>query len=231
MRKFTPEFLRKYYRELKYIKNSLKYRNKQKIFCIGRNKTGTTSMALLFKELGFALAPQRPAEWLTSDWASKDFNNIIRFVRNQGVAFQDVPFSLPGTFKVLDEAFPNSKFILTVRDSPEIWYNSVVKFAGKLYANGKLPTKQDLHNATYLYKGYIWELNRCLYNSPEDDIYRKEDVIRSYNMHNEGVIEYFKDRPNDLLVVNLSEKDALNRICKFLDKEPIKIDIPWVNKT
>lgn len=41
-----------------------KYRNTAKIFCIGKNKTGTTSMARLFRELGIRVGPQREAEKL-----------------------------------------------------------------------------------------------------------------------------------------------------------------------
>lgn len=52
-----------------------------KIYCIGRNKTGT-------KSLSKAL-------------------------------IQDVPFSLPYTYVVMDQYFPRSKFILTVRYGSE----------------------------------------------------------------------------------------------------------------
>lgn len=41
-----------------------KFSKKQKVFCIDRNKTGTTSMAKLFGQLGYKVAPQLPAELL-----------------------------------------------------------------------------------------------------------------------------------------------------------------------
>ncbi len=90
---------------------------KQKIFCIGRNKTGTTSLHAALIEMGIVVGRQRHAELMIGDWSKRDFRRLISFCRT-AQAFQDIPFSLPYTFQALDMAFPRSKFILTVRESP-----------------------------------------------------------------------------------------------------------------
>lgn len=90
------------------------FRRRPKVFCVGRNKTGTTSIAKALRALGFKVGDQARAETLIEDWARRDFRKIVRYCRTAD-AFQDVPFSWPHTFEALDQAFPQSKFILTVR--------------------------------------------------------------------------------------------------------------------
>lgn len=87
---------------------------KQKVFCIGRNKTGTTSLKKALSEFGYLIGDQRAAERLIDAYAIRDFGPIMSYCET-AEAFQDVPFSWPYTYVVLDQAFPNSKFILTVR--------------------------------------------------------------------------------------------------------------------
>ena len=52
-------------RKLLEFKNKNKAKGKQKIFCIGRNKTGTTSLKRAFEDLGYPVGDQRKAEILT----------------------------------------------------------------------------------------------------------------------------------------------------------------------
>ncbi|MEL7145979.1 MAG: sulfotransferase [Bacteroidota bacterium] len=206
-------------------------RKRPKVFCIGRNKTGTTSMGKLLRSLGYKVAPQEEAELMIEDWYKGDFSNIIRFTKRKGQAFQDLPYSLPNTYKILDEAFPNSKFILTVRDSSEVWYTSLTSFHAKVFGNGKLPTKEDLMNSTYRRKGFAWQVNRYLHTTPEDDLYHKETLISEYETYNQSVIEYFNNQPNKLLVINLKQEDAAQKIATFLGLEDATVQMPWENKT
>ncbi|MEW6132914.1 MAG: sulfotransferase [Pseudomonadota bacterium] len=104
----------------------------KKIFCIGRNKTGTTSLAAALRELGVRVGNQKPAELLLKDWAVRDFRRLVAYCHT-AQAFQDIPFSLPYTFQAMDMHFPESKFILTVRDSADQWYHSLVKFHKKIW--------------------------------------------------------------------------------------------------
>jgi hypothetical protein len=203
---------------------------KQKVFCIGRNKTGTTSMARAFTQLGLIVGEQWLAERLLHDWARRDFRRLFLYCHT-AQAFQDVPFSWPFTFQALDQKFPGSKFILTVRDSPEQWYESLTRFHAGLLGHGRIPTLDDLKVATYVYPGFMFEANRLLYNTPPDDPYHKDWLIASYNAHNDAVLEYFRHRPGDLLVLNVAEPDAYDRLCEFLGKPCTGQEFPWENRT
>lgn len=209
----------------------IKAYGKPKIFGIGANKTGTTSLAYAMKKLGFTVGNQREAEKMIGDWAQRDFTKIAKYCKSAQF-FQDFPFSLDYTYVYLDQAFPNSKFILTIRDSPEQWYNSLVRFHSKIWGkNGNKPTKKDLMEATYINKGRPWHTNRIIRNTPEDDLYNKEILIHNYRRHNEGVLEYFRHRRQDLLVLNVADDSAYDELCQFLGVEKVSATFPWKNKT
>ncbi|MDN7124492.1 hypothetical protein J6I90_06325 [Pseudidiomarina sp. 1APP75-32.1] len=216
---------------LRNLRNAPKVRGKQKIFCIGRNKTGTTSLKKAFQQLGYIVGHQREAERLHhKHYFAGRFDKFVRYCRYAQV-FQDVPFSWPETYKVMDQAFPGSKFILTVRDSPEQWYNSITRFHGKLWGkDGAVPTADDLKNATYIFKGAPYNVVK-LHGTSDDDPYHRETLINHYKAYNQEIIEYFKDRPEDLLVLNLTEPDAYQKFIDFLGIESDYTAFPWENKT
>ena len=97
----------------KALYNRWRARNRRKIFVIGRNKTGTTSLRRTFEELGFPVGDQREAERLYDRaYFEGRFEAIVDYCHSAQV-FQDVPFGCPGTFRHLDAAFPSSLFILS----------------------------------------------------------------------------------------------------------------------
>ncbi len=208
----------------------LKLRNKKKIFCIGMNKTGTTSLEKAFKDLGFITGNQRRAELLLTDYINGNFNKIIDYCKTAEV-FQDFPFSFPETYKYLDEAFPGSKFILSLRGNAEEWYASLTGFHARMFGNGKIPSANDLKNANYINKGWAWKAVNILFHSPDDDPYNKEMLIKKYNDYNTEVINYFSGRSEDLLVLNLADKTAYKKFCIFLKIDSPFYDFPWQNKT
>lgn len=203
---------------------------KPKVFCIGRNKTGTTSMAKAFSELGLIVGVQWLAERLLYDWARRDFRRLFLYCYT-AQAFQDAPFSLPFTFQALDQRFPGSRFILTVRDSPEQWYESFTSFHAALYGHGRIPTLDDLRAATYHYQGFPYDTHTLIHNIPADDPYNRDILIAEYNAHNSAVQEYFRHRPADLLVLNVAEPDAYERLCRFLGRPCARKSFPWENRT
>ena len=208
-----------------------KYGSGPKIFGIGNNKTGTTSLEKAVRDLGFKVGNQRQAELFHDEWSMRNFTPIIEYCKTAEF-FQDFPFSKSFTFIALDQAFPNSKFILTVRDNPEQWYNSVTGFHAKLWGkDGRIPTKEDLQNATYIFKGRPWLMNRLNYTTPESNPYQKDILIKSYIDYNNSVLEYFRHRQEDLLVLNVADKDAYRKLCLFLNKPVTSDEFPWENKT
>lgn len=202
-----------------------------KIFCIGRNKTGTTSLQKAFQDLGFKVGDQRQAEVLCDQfYFERRFGPILDYCRSAQV-FQDVPFSYPYLFVLLDHYFPNSKFILTVRDSPEQWYSSLTRFHAKRWGTGGLPpTADELHNATYVRKGFAYNTVK-VHGTSDGDPYNKELLIAHYERHNMNVLDYFKFRPDDLLVLNIAEKGSYQRLVRFLGVDSPFTDFTWENKT
>lgn len=67
--------------------------------------------------------------------------------------------------------------------------------------------------------------------TPPEEPYHKESLINAYNSHNNTVINYFIHRPNDLLIMNVSEKHAYKKLCEFLNLPVTLEDLPWENKT
>jgi len=205
-------------------------KKKSKIFCIGLNKTGTTSIGYALKELGFKVGNEAKAKSLLDSWAIRDFRPIIKFCKTAD-AFQDSPFSFPYTYVMLDHAYPGSKFILSVRDGAEQWVSSLINFHGKLWANGDVPQKHHLQNAVNSVKGRPWKVNRLLFDTPEDDPYNREILSEFYTRHNYQIKNYFKTRSQDLLTINLANTSSYKEFCSFLNVDPIRSSFPKLNVT
>lgn len=206
-------------------------KGKVKYFCIGRNKTGTTSLKKAFEELGYLVGKQQEAEVLYDQYYFKnEFSEIIKYCESAQV-FQDLPFSCPETYKYLDTAYPGSKFILTIRDDAEQWYQSLVSFHSKILGlNGVAPTTEDLKKAQYLRKGFLYNTVK-LHGTEDVNPYNKNTMIAHYEQYNQDVIEYFKNRPGDLLVINIAKRKAYSKFMVFLGLGNSSKAFPWENKT
>jgi tetratricopeptide (TPR) repeat protein len=202
----------------------------RKVFCVGRNKTGTTSLAKALASLGFTVGLQARGEVLSRDLARRDFKRIFELCRTAD-AFQDLPFSRTETFRALDLQFPGSKFILTVRDSAEQWYESLVSFQTKIVNKGRLPTADDLKAFKYRYPGFLWEAAQANYGIDETNLYDRTIYITHYENHNRQIVDHFKDRPDDLLVLNVAAAKAMGDLCAFLGVAHDGRPMPHLNKT
>lgn len=205
-----------------------RHRNKDKIFVIGFNKTGTTTLKKTLSDFGYICGNQRSAEFLMRDVFNDHYETLKKYC-NTAEAFQDVPFSNPEIFKLIDKWFPNSKFILTVRDDDAQWYNSLINFHSKLWGkNGVLPNESDLKNAFYVYKGFPLEMLKHKYG---DQLYNELRYKEIYNKHIVDVKNHFKGRDDKLLIINVSVKEDYLRLCHFLSQKPTRSSFIWKNKT
>lgn len=203
----------------------------KKLFVIGCNKTGTSSLEQALSSLGFRMGSQKVGESLIEDWAQRKFDNLVKFC-NTADAFQDVPFSLDYTYQILDHAFPGSKFILSVRNNSEEWYESLTRFHTKIVGKNRLPTAEDLKQHPYYEKaGWLWRAHEVMFGIDEHSVYNKEIYIQFYEMHNQRVQHYFKFRPDDLLVLNVAEPDAMRRLCQFLGLPVCRQAMPHLNRS
>jgi hypothetical protein len=206
-------------------------RSGPKIFCVGRNKTGTTSLMKAFQDLGYVVGDQRTAENLYDQhYFKREFAPIIAYCQSAQV-FQDVPFSCPHLFVALDQAFPGSKFILTVRDEADQWYSSLTRFHAKLWGtDGAPPTASELRAASYIRTGWASNLMK-LYGTTDAEPYHRETLIAHYERHNAAVREYFRYRPQDLLEINVSAPDSYRAFIDFLGVRSPFDSFPWENRT
>ena len=219
-------------KRIRRLINAKRVKSKQKIFCIGRNKTGTTSLKAAFAEFGYVIGEQDVAEHLFEQYyLEDDYAPIIQYCKSAEV-FQDVPFSFYQIIPYLDKAFPNSKFILTVRDSPEQWYNSFVKYYSKRSGvTDGIATYDDLLKSTYVSNTFRAKFIVDAHQTTQADPFNKEQLIRQYQNHIAYVENYFKDRPQDLLTVNIAEKSAFQTFLAFIGKTSTATEFPWENKT
>lgn len=195
---------------------------KSKVFVIGRNKTGTTSLAKCLQMLGYRVGDQAKAEMLFDRWATRNFAEIVDYCK-EADAFQDIPFSLDYTFQALDQAYPDAKFILSVRDSADDWYDSLIRFHTAGLGMNRLPTADDLKEYVYHRKGAIWDAQRMIFGIDETTLYDRDIYLKHYESHTSTVEDYFKNKQGKLLTINLSTPDAMERLCLFLD-------IPFANQ-
>lgn len=213
-----------------------------KIFGIGYNKTGTNSLSRILQRYGFDMPNQREQEArLTQQCFATHYGELSSFVAKYD-AFQDLPFSQEDLYVAADALFPNSKFILTLRD-PEEWFNSMCRFQQKIYGLGDLNkvTEADVKEKFgYLYPGYGHaNKQRQLTNFVDgkksvdwSKLYDKDYNITSYTQRNNRIQRYFANAPDKLLVIDLTREKTTRKICEFLNI-PIEyaFDMPHANKT
>lgn len=236
MRKMTPQQFTN-----RVAPVTLASKNFNKIFCVGYNKTGTTTLESTLRLYGFHM-PRQPEQEvrLTRRVFSTDYSEFLSFVSKYD-AFQDMPFSQGLTFVAADALFPNSKFILSVRDS-EAWYRSLVAFHKKLFnIDASASSEQDFRQKhTYLYKDYGYSnkqrhLTRYEAGNPVVDwsrLYDKDYYIAEYESRNDAIRKYFISAPEKLLVIDVTREKTTRKICTFLNiPEEFAIPMPHRNKT
>lgn len=167
-------------------------KNSPKVFCIGFSKTGTTSLHKALNILGY-----RALDWPRAHLEPKR-GWIDYFNKSKFDAFSDAPLYKPGFFKELDINFPNSKFILTVRN-PELLIKSWENYFSKS----------------------PWNI---------DGMEDKKRIIKEYNDHKRDVIEYFKEKPSQLLIFDLINGDSWEKLCSFLNKPIPDVNFPYKRK-
>ncbi|MDU8943243.1 sulfotransferase [Ovoidimarina sediminis] len=202
-----------------------------KVFCVGRGKTGTTSMEAALRGLGFLMGDEielRYRHFLY--WADRNFEPILRYCARYD-AFQDLPFSAQDTFRYMDDGLPESKFILTVRGSSEEWYDSAVRYQIKrLGTGGSLPDRKALERAPDLRRGWTLRITEFYGTTPESP-FDRDLAIAGYEAHNAAVKAHFRNRPDDLLVLNVAEPGSYGRMLDFLGMTSSEREFPWLNKT
>jgi hypothetical protein len=222
----------------KILEIDLKNRS-NKILGVGLPKTGTTSLKKALQILGYR-AVHSPRQYTFAQclgipmyrWeevVSTIFKGewLLKNEPRVGCLKKDLKFSDwdamvnfgEHTYPILDKKFPNSKFILTIRDKKP-WLKSTyfllkgwkTSFADDGRINGFI----DLTRKMHIFHGIDYD----------------EDYLSIlYDNHFRNVEYYFKDRKQDLLVIDICGGEGWEKLCPFLRKDIPHVSFPHRNKT
>ena len=172
-----------------------------RVFCIGWHKTGTSTLGLALIRLGYSVVGCRMD--MIHPLCRGDLDSVLD-VAGQFDALQDVPWA--ALYRELDRRYPGSRFILTVRDE-DAW----------------------LKSARRHFKGSDIPLHKWLYGEGRL-VGNEECYLQRYRRHNVEVREYFRDRHDDLLIMNLAEGGGWEVLCDFLGQPVPRRAFPHANK-
>ncbi|WP_286267814.1 sulfotransferase family protein [Thalassotalea atypica] len=170
----------------------------QKIFIIGLPRTATTSLCVACLELGFKTAHTA-------------YTNAA--LSNAQVIADTPIFS---EYPKLDHKFPGAKFIYLQRDL-ELWLPSIKQLLNRMSKN---LLRTDGGFNPHLKKSY------CEVFSPFTlpNINNDEFLIHCYRQHERKIKQYFLDRPQDLLSIDVAKNDSYQKLVNFLESEPKNVN-------
>ena len=172
-----------------------------RVFCVGWHKTGTSTLGLALIKLGYSVMGARLDTIAALD--AGDIAGVLDLAESFD-ALQDVPWA--ALYRELDERYPGSRFILTVREELS-WQRSALRHFGA--------TDIPLHR--WLYGDGKMEGNEALY-------------VERFRQHNQAVLEYFSGRGADFLEMDLAAGDGWEPLCRFLGREIPRSAFPHANK-
>lgn len=172
-----------------------------KIFCIGMSRTGTTSFFLVMEALGF-----KSRHFIGELIADPNYD-----IPEDLEVLCDSP--IPMLYQRLDKKYPGSKFVLTTR-SKKTWLGSM-KW---IFKHGMVIWNwaPDIH-----------AYHKKFYHTAR---YNKRILSKHYDDFNTEVMNYFKDRPEDLLVLDIDRGIDIQIICKFLNIPFKEVTYPKTNE-
>jgi glycosyltransferase involved in cell wall biosynthesis len=182
--------------------------DRPRVFGIGLNKTGTSSLHAAVSHLGFRSVHH----------GGSDLAEAIRRSRDEGrPMLADVDADLDAFFDIeevrqgyaqLDREHPGSKFVLSVRDVDE-WVASRVRH---------VQHQRDLRDLGLPHGAFL-------------DI----DVpawLAEREAHHDSVLAHFAGRPDDLLVIDVSAGQGWERLAPFLGWGRLpERPFPWENRS
>ncbi len=176
-----------------------------KVIGVGLNKTGTKTLGYYLRQLGFR---HRTYDYEAFQaYLKGDVAGLLQKMEEYD-SFEDWPWPL--FFREIDDHFPDARFVLTVRESPEVWYRSLCNMAVRMG-----PLKR--------YEKHIYG-----YAMPQG---HREEHIQIYRAHNEAVLEHFGGRPDKLLEICWEEGDDAQKLARFLGVPAPEVPEMWVNRS
>jgi hypothetical protein len=116
-------------------------------------------------------------------------------------------------YKYLDYKFPGSKFVLTVRDL-DSWLASMEYAFGTKYPLGSRQDDDAIKRRMTLFESVAFDRDR---------------FVAARHRHHADVRRYFRDRPGDLLELEILGGDGWGALCPFLGLPIPAVPFPCLN--
>ncbi len=121
-------------------------------------------------------------------------------------------------FEELDRLYPGSKFIFTEREMAEWLRSCRYHFTRRIVLEWLSPKTRAL----------IVAARKGMYGTERFD---PQTFAKTYLRHREKVFAYFRERPGDLLVMNICGGDGWNKLCPFLERPVPEQPFPYRNQS
>ncbi|MCW5725615.1 MAG: hypothetical protein KIS81_11770 [Maricaulaceae bacterium] len=177
---------------------------KPKVFGIGLSRTGTRSLTHALQILGFDTV-HYPVDRDTYNELAYGQYDLTLLKHHDGVT----DITVAPYYPQLDQHYPGAKFILTVRDK-ESWLQSCQNhwFNSPAFKETEDPDEAHRYRVRQLFRAATYG---CYDFVPE----RFSWV---YDQHVKAVAEYFRDRPQDLLVIDICSGEGFEKLAPFLGR-------------
>jgi len=177
---------------------------KPKVFGIGLSRTGTRSLTHALQILGFDTI-HYPLDPDTYNEIANGQYDLTLLKNHDGIT----DITVAPYFAQLHKRYPGSKFILTVRDKESWlqscqhhWFNSPPFLEdGEPEPEHRLQIRRFFRAATYGCYDFV-----------------PERFSWVYDQHVKNVLEYFKDYPDDLLVIDVCAGEGFEALAPFFNR-------------
>jgi hypothetical protein len=186
--------------------------NDRKIFCIGLNKTGTSSLHRAFEILGFSSVHHVSKEgYLQVIMHENKLNNkkLLTGIDHYDAYSDWAMTNTKHFFKTLDKEYPGSKFIYNTRPVDD-WIKSRTAHV-KSFDNLEKLQKEQPENNWFNLRTDIWK--------------------QEFKEHEEDVTSYFKERKADYLHFDVTNGSGWEELCNFIQVPIPNTPFPNLNKS
>jgi hypothetical protein len=177
---------------------------KGKIFGLGLSRTGTRSLTSALQVMGFDCSHYPIDEDTYVELSNGQYDLTLLKYHDGLTDITTVPF-----YEQFDKLYPGSKFILTVRDE-ESWLGSCSThwFNRPAFKDTNDPDEEVHLRMRQFLRSSVFG---C-YN------FIPKRFIWVYERHLRDVQAYFKDRPEDLLIINVCSGEGYEKLAPFLER-------------
>lgn len=181
---------------------------RRKIFGIGLNKTGTSTLGAALAILGYRVKGRDRA--ISLDARRGDYRSAFECIERFD-AFQDLTWALMME-PIFQRYGTSARYILTVRRSPEVWIDSLRRHSLTAHPIARLLRGPGPYGRRY-------------------PIGFEREFLDQYERHNDTVRQFFaRNRCDDVLLeVSWDLGDGWPELCRFLETDMPNVPFPNIN--